>query len=432
MAELDWGELPEPVRSRLAEVASVAVGELPTADVPGPLRRLARFTPAKRARLGARQLVAELRDSAPFRTAVLAWWDTERPGELSGPDVDDISMTAGALLTGALDADERVAQIAERADLIAVRAEREAALARADKLGAELERLRAELAEARAAVRDAHQQRDAELDRLRKRVREQGMRVRDAEDAARDARAELAVAREGSAERIAAALVERDRARDRAEAERVRAARAADEANGAQQAARAARRTDEVRLALLMDTLGGALDGLRRELALESGPARMRPADLVSRVSGPATGQAWVKDGTELARLLTLPSAHLIVDGYNVSKAEYPELTLFDQRARLTGALGVLVARTGAEVTVVFDGAAVANPSLAHHPKRVRVLFSEPGVLADDVIRELVRMEPPGRPVVVASSDRAVAESVQRGGAHPMASSVLADLLRRV
>jgi hypothetical protein len=60
------------------------------------------------------------------------------------------------------------------------------------------------------------------------------------------------------------------------------------------------------------------------------------------------------------------------------------------------------------------------------------VLFSEPGVLADDVIRELVAAEPAGRPLLVATSDRAVADSVRRRGAHPLPSSVLLDLLARI
>jgi hypothetical protein len=52
-------------------------------------------------------------------------------------------------------------------------------------------------------------------------------------------------------------------------------------------------------------------------------------------------------------------------------------------------------------------------------------------VLADDVIRELVAAEPAGRPLLVATSDRAVADSVRRGGAHPLPSPVLLDLLGR-
>jgi predicted RNA-binding protein with PIN domain len=431
MAELDWTELPEPVRARLAEAAAVTVGELPAAEVPAPLRRLARFTPGKRARLGARPLLGELHESPAFRTAVLAWWTEHRPGELTGPDLDPAGAAAGALLSGAPEAEELVAGVAEHTDLATVRLARDTALARADKLAAERDRLRAELVEAREAAREARRSREDELERLRKRIREQGMRVREAEDAERDARAELASARDGSAEQVAQALVERDRALERADAERTRAARAADQASGARRAARESWRADRLRLELLMDTLSGAVDGLRRELAAEQGGGSgTRPADLVTGAAPDRRAAARVPDAATLERLLGMPSVHLIVDGYNVSKTEYPELALFDQRTRLVGGLASVVARTGAEVTVVFDGAAVAA-GFARHPRGVRVLFSEPGVLADDVIRDLVRAEPHGRPLVVASSDRAVAESVQVDGAHPMRSEVLLDLLRR-
>jgi hypothetical protein len=52
-------------------------------------------------------------------------------------------------------------------------------------------------------------------------------------------------------------------------------------------------------------------------------------------------------------------------------------------------------------------------------------------VLADDVIRALVTAEPEGRPVVVVTSDRAVADSVRRRGAHPVPSAVLLARLGR-
>ena len=58
-------------------------------------------------------------------------------------------------------------------------------------------------------------------------------------------------------------------------------------------------------------------------------------------------------------------------------------------------------------------------------PRGVRVLFSKPGITADELIRQLVRAEPPGRPVIVASTDREVADGVARAGARPVASAVL-------
>jgi predicted RNA-binding protein with PIN domain len=424
---VDWAKLPDALRSRMAELAATAVGAMPAADVPVPLRRLARFTPAKRAKLGAGALTAELEASAAFRTAVVAWWEDQRPGELTTASDDPLMAAAASVLNDDPDAGEAVAAAARRGEAGELRAERDAALSRVDKLTTELERLRGELTEARAQARTAGQQRDHEYQQLRRRVSEQGATLR----AARDAQAEAERAAEElrlAAERdLAAAVAERDRERERAEAERRRADRAAAEVAAARQAAREARKADEVRLALLMDTLGGALTGLRRELAIGGGGPR--PGDLVA---GARSARGGIAVGTlaELDAMLAVPSLHLVVDGYNVSKTGYPELPLADQRSRLVGQLGALAARTGVEVTVVFDGAGVITAP-PRGSRGVRVLFSDPGVLADDVIRDLVAAEPQGRPVVVATSDRAVVESVRRGGAHAVASAVLLTRLGR-
>ena len=133
---------------------------------------------------------------------------------------------------------------------------------------------------------------------------------------------------------------------------------------------------------------------------------------------------------TGLDALLAVPTLHLVVDGYNVSKTGYPELTLADQRNRLIPQLGALAARTRVEITVVFDGAGVmaAPPRGA---RGVRVLFSDPGVLADDVIRSIVAAEPHGRPVAVATSDRAVVTSIRASGAYSVPSTLLVTRLAR-
>jgi predicted RNA-binding protein with PIN domain len=59
------------------------------------------------------------------------------------------------------------------------------------------------------------------------------------------------------------------------------------------------------------------------------------------------------------------------------------------------------------------------------------VLYSPYGVIADDVIRQLVAAEPQGRPVVVVTSDQAVAQDVRRAGARVVGAVVLARLLAR-
>jgi predicted RNA-binding protein with PIN domain len=426
-AQVDWARIPDALRSRLAELAATAVGAMPVTDVPVPLRRLARFTPAKRAKLGGGALTAELEGSAAFRTAVVAWWEDQRPGELTTAADDPLMAAAAALLNDDPDAGEAVAAAARRGEAGELRAERDAALSRVDKLTTELERLRGELTEARAQARTAGKQRDHEYQQLRRRVSEQGATLRAARDAQAEAERAAEELRRAAERDLAEAVAERDRERERAEAERRRADRAAAEVAAARQAAREARKADEVRLALLMDTLGGALTGLRRELAIGGGGPR--PADLVAGARSARGGTA-VGTVAELDALLAVPSLHLVVDGYNVSKTGYPELPLADQRSRLVGQLGALAARTGVEVTVVFDGAGVITAP-PRGSRGVRVLFSDPGVLADDVIRDLVAAEPQGRPVVVGTSDRAVVESVRRSGAHAVASAVLLTRLVR-
>jgi predicted RNA-binding protein with PIN domain len=114
-----------------------------------------------------------------------------------------------------------------------------------------------------------------------------------------------------------------------------------------------------------------------------------------------------------------------------VTKTGYPTMPLEKQRLRLLGGLAVLAAQTGAEMTCVFDGAELAAPVLLAPPRGVRVLFSKPGQTADELIRQLVRAEPPGRPVVVVSADREVADGVARSGARPVASALLLKRLSR-
>ena len=426
---VDWTALPDAVRTRIAELGAEALGALPKVDVPQQLRAVARFTPAKRARLGAGAIIASLRDSVAFRTAVVEWCREHRPAVLDLSGDDAAAVAAAAVLLGEDTAPHYVELVSRRASDAGLRAQRDAAITRAEKAENELTKVRAELDAVQGAVDRVRAEGETELERLRKRLREQGVRVRAAKDEAENASAEIARVRAEADARLKALTEQRDRERERAEAERTRAERAEADAEIARQSAREARQADEVRLALLVDTLDGAVTGLRRELALGgSGP---RPADMVRGATAAQGVVGRVEDPAALDRLLALPSVHLVVDGYNVTKTGYPELSLSDQRDRLVRQLAALAARTSAEVTLVFDGAGVvAVPTTA--PRGVRVLFSDPGVLADDVIRALVTAEPEGRPVVVVTSDRAVADSVRRRGAHPVPSAVLLARLGRV
>jgi predicted RNA-binding protein with PIN domain len=138
-------------------------------------------------------------------------------------------------------------------------------------------------------------------------------------------------------------------------------------------------------------------------------------------------------DSVEAAEhLLRASGVVLVVDGYNVSMSGWPTLRAAEQRHRLVGALAELAARTATETEIVFDGAEVTSP-LVPAPVRslVHVRFSPPGVEADDVVIDLVGQLPPGRPVVVASSDNQVRDGARRLGANVVHSRQLLDALRR-
>ena len=70
--------LPEPVRQRVIALAAAALVGLPADELPVPLRRVAKFAPNRRARLGgpliATQLAPRLPDEAAVRAVRLQLW----------------------------------------------------------------------------------------------------------------------------------------------------------------------------------------------------------------------------------------------------------------------------------------------------------------------------------------------------------------------
>ena len=53
-------------------------------------------------------------------------------------------------------------------------------------------------------------------------------------------------------------------------------------------------------------------------------------------------------DPVRLDQLLALPKSHLVVDGYNVTKKGYGDVSLEQQRVRLVSGLGGIAAQSGA------------------------------------------------------------------------------------
>ncbi len=120
----------------------------------------------------------------------------------------------------------------------------------------------------------------------------------------------------------------------------------------------------------------------------------------------------------------------VIVDGYNVSMAAWPDAAVDTQRQRLCALLERLHLRSHAPVTVVFDGAEVEGVRPPRRPG-VRVLFSSPGEEADDVVIREVGALPLERSAIVVSSDRRVQEASEAEGALAVPSQIFLDFLRR-
>lgn len=428
--------LPDGVRRRVVQIVSDGFGGLTVSELPAQLRQYARFTPTRRTKFAGNAMAAALEGDPLFRQRIGERLREAQP-ELTGaldagsppPAADPLDVAAAAYVlrpTGWVKLVTAAGEEAQRADAERVD----------DETRAELERLREELAAARGHTKAETERLRTELESAKKEAESMHRKLRGAlsdvkrgEAALRKAAAEAdAVRAEGQAQVSAA----------ESETRRLKARLSETEAalEASRRAAREGRSVEDMRVRLLLDTVLEATQGLRRELALP--PVSVRPAETVDAVEpGRMTPKDIAaralseNDPAILDQLLALPQAHLVVDGYNVTKTGYPTMPLEKQRLRLLGSLSQLAAQTGAEVTCVFDGAELAAPVLLAPPRGVRVLFSKPGVTADELIRQLVRAEPPGRPVVVVSTDREVADGIAKAGARPVASVVLLKRLSR-
>ncbi|MGW1345441.1 NYN domain-containing protein [Kribbella sp. NPDC002412] len=421
--------LPEPVRQRVLALAAQALGQLPATDIPPPLRRFASFAPAKRAKLSASVLGPILETDDHFRKLTAFEVRREHP-ELGDavadgvpvPAADPVEVAALAYLLRPDDWEQHVAAAAAQVPVEAPRAAEEAV----NRLSDQLDQARTETRQVRERLREQVNELKAENVTLRRKLNEARQRISglQSELEERTTQAETADERVDAAR----AEVERELRKLRARITELEAVE-----HAARRTAGQERELASTRTRLLLDTLLEAASGLRRELALPPG-GELRPADTVAGTepeAAPVGRTAPDDDPALFDELLALPQVHLIIDGYNVTKTAWPNSPLHSQRQRLVTALGALVAQRRIEVTVVFDGAELSGPVQLNPPRGVRVRFSPAGVIADEVIRQLVRAEPPGRPVVVVSTDREVAESIIKMGARALSATTLIGRIAR-
>ena len=428
--------LPESVRQRVVALAADRLATLPPEEIPQALRPFARFTAPRRGRLAAVPIALALEADEEFRERVA---DTVREAfpelvrhleagsALPALPVEEVAAVAylirpsgwrGFVAEAAASAEEAEATAARDADVATVARLREQLDAVRSESRAEVERARTEAAAAKAEAVELRRRLGTARDRARQAESESAEELATAQ-AERAASAAALIAAEAEARRLRARLADAEVALE-----------------AARRTARESRGAADVRLRVLLDTVVDAAQGLRRELALP--PTTERPADAVAADLGVDAGAAAgvaargldPSDRAVVEQLLALPRVHLVIDGYNVTKTGYGGLPLESQRTRLISALGALQARTGAEITCVFDGVDVAGVMPAA-PRGVRVLFSPAGQTADELIRRLVGQEPSGRAVVVVSSDREVIDGVRRFGAYAVPSAGLLRVLER-
>ena len=296
----------------------------------------------------------------------------------------------------------------DAADARAERRRKEAAETAAARSRLEVIELKGALARERQEAADVVKDRDLTA----KRLRAAESRVRELEKAAQrneasaTAATELADVTSDEAALLRARLVDAEAVRDQALAARAEEGSAID--------------ADRLR-SLLLDAL--ALTGAAPE-------AGKRARRTTSRKPIPIPGGVYGDSEKAGEHLLRFAGVLVLVDGYNVAKLGWPDLTLQHQRERCIESAEALARRWGTVFHIVFDGADVVG---AHSRARrvVRVSYSPEGVIADDVLRAEVAATDSGRPVVVVTNDQAVLHDVKAAGANTLSSDTFLALARR-
>lgn len=434
-----------------AAVAVARDGEdaTPAVPAPAPLRPFLQFTKLPAKAVGAARRAVDSDEEFRVRVAEIVseevvgragWLWLTRPSGWE-EDLDELAREASE--AGAAAADRRAENEARRrlagAEAAAQRAEAAAAGAQAESA-----RATAALAEERRARRAASEEAEALARRLEKATAERDQ-ARTERDRARE---------DGSRarQRLADLRTELDEVRRQPPPRPEPPERGADADAGAGDAAApdAAQAAGD---ALLRAAEAGAALAASLEQAAAALGARRDATPAVDDVPSPAASPAAapphrprparrvpvalppgvLDDSVEAAdHLLRTPGATVLVDGYNVSQTGWPDLPIAEQRRRLVDALTELAARTGADISVVFDGAAPLWPPVVPSTSRpVRVSFSPAEVEADDVVLARVADLDTARPVVVASSDRRVQDGAAALGANVVSSPQLLAALRR-
>lgn len=406
-------ELPEPVTAALVRGLGAYIRAAPVAELPASARRLRGFRP-QALRPHSKALV-QLLDEEGFRAKVAEWLrDTKKP-PLSKADVDLLRL-----------ATERPEGWADRLDAAAPPEPAVSAPPAPAAVGDAIERERVKVKRARDEARRAKdearrlgEEATARAVELRRAIEDLEVRLERAEEAARGA---------ASAAEEARRSLERERRKARRDAER--ATKERDQLEKTLKDWK--RRTRELQARL--DTLASdakpprKLDDAGRDR--DAGEPRGAPARRRRRPLAVPKGR-FEDDPETLDEWLAAPDVVMVVDGYNVSKAEggFGELELPDQRDRVVQEVARVARRKSIAAIVVFDGSEVPPGTSRRLRGPVTVEYSRPDESADDHIVALVEGLPPV-PVVVVTNDRELQARVAELDATVARSTQLLGLIR--
>lgn len=397
---------PTEVENRIVRALGAYLRATPPHELPVSVRRFASF--ASKALMPHRAALMEALDDAALRARIVGWLDDGKtPLKRSEADllrvVTERKEGWNETARGERRVPRRPAQTS-RADVDRLERERE----KTRKARADLQRVRGESEAAQKRLKVQLTERERAMTELQR-------RLKDAETAVTSATRDLQ-----RAERAA----ERDRRKQERDLEKLRA-----EKDKLQADTRIAKR--EARDLLV------SVRKLERELAAatasRSAPKRSTRQAPTRRVPLDVPKGRFADAEETLDEWLATPRVHLLVDGYNVTKARggFGDLRLESQRERLIDEIGRLARKKAIRATIVFDGADLPAGSVRRSRTRspVTVEYSRPPEVGDDhLVAKLGSL--PGEPVVVVTNDRELQGRVRALGATIGTSDQLLRLIR--
>ena len=419
-------EYPEHVAAALVRSIGAFIRVAQTQKLTPTLRRLRSFRP--QTLLRHRDAVLVALEDEDLRASLIEWLDDGQV-PLSKDDASILRM-ATARPEGWKE------QLTRPEEVVPVKAPDPRAELRGleARLAREQDKVRAARSSARRIKDEARRNEEAAAQRI------EGLEAAGAELRAARAEADEAVRdaehRAAAAERAARrAIRTAERAAAEAEADRKRLRELSKEL-GKEKRRNAGLESDADRLRAEVDRLRAEVDGLKAEMAnlrehaaeVEAGGGTRRRVSLP--VPLPVPKGRMPEDPQTLAEWLAAPDVGLLVDGYNVTKAEggYGDLALELQRERLIDAVRALVARSRVSTVIVFDGSEVMPGAARRMQGGVAVEYSKPSESADDHIIAL--LEGMDGPVIVVTNDRDLQRRAAALGATIATSIQLLALIR--